>query len=260
MKTKTVKQIQQLYSENKLTDSIIEQLRQDDRKGIQRIVLAYERQQLKKRQTITQFNEMSHFERHYWGLNKRYIAGVDEAGRGPLAGPVVAAAVMLREDFELYGLTDSKQLNERTRSKFAQLIKEQAISYHIAVVNHEEIDAINIYEATKRAMTQALRGLNPMPERALIDAVTLESLPFPTEAIIKGDEKSISIAAASVLAKVARDEIMKEIDDTYPMYGFKNNMGYGTKEHLQMIEKYGISPYHRKSFAPVKRFISGGDR
>lgn len=259
VKTKTIKEIRELYNNNEITEHMMEKLRLDERKGVQSIVSAYDRQQLKQQQLIEQFNKMSKFEASSRACGKTYIAGVDEAGRGPLAGPVVAAAVMLPEDFKLIGLTDSKQLTEEQRMTFAEQIKQEAISYHVSIVDNDVIDRLNIYEATKKAMTAALLNLNPSPEHALIDAVNLDSLPFSYESIIKGDENSISIAAASVLAKVTRDELMKKIDQTYPAYGFKTNMGYGTKEHLQMIEKHGVTRFHRTSFAPVRRFINGGD-
>lgn len=260
LQTKTIKEIRELYNNNELNNELIEQLRHDERKGVQAILAAFDRAQLKHKQLIEQFHEMSKIEASYRARGKTYIAGVDEAGRGPLAGPVVAAAVMLPEDFQLIGLTDSKQLTEEQRQMFFEKIKREAISYHIAIINNDEIDQINIYEATKKAMTNALLNLNPYPDHALIDAVNLDSLPFSHQSIIKGDEHSISIAAASVLAKVTRDELMKEIDQKHPGYGFKTNMGYGTKEHLLKIEQYGITKYHRTSFAPVKRFINGGDR
>lgn len=259
MKTKTIKQIKQLFTENKLTNATINELRHDKRKGVQAIVSAYEREQLKQEKLIEQFETMCKLENHYRSIGKKFIAGVDEAGRGPLAGPVVAAAVILPAQFKLLGLNDSKQLNEEKRIEFSNIIKKEAISYHISIIDNEEIDDINIFEATKKAMKEALIHLNPLPDKALIDAVQLDSLPFSSRSIIKGDEKCISIAAASVLAKVARDDLMKKIDEHYPVYRFKTNMGYGTKEHLQMIERHGVSPYHRKSYSPVKRLLTGGD-
>ena len=186
-------------------------------------------------------------------LNKkgiRLIAGVDEVGRGPLIGPVVAAAVILPVDFKLEGLTDSKKLSEKKREIFYDIIREQAISIGIGVISEKRIDEINIYEATKEAMYQAISNLNPKPEHILIDAMPLD-LDIPNTSIIKGDLLSISISAASVIAKVTRDHMLYEMDKEYPMYDLKNNKGYGTKKHLEAIMKYGITKYHRLSFKPV---------
>lgn len=258
MKSKTIKEIKQLVTHNELTKAMINELRDDTRKGVQAIVNAYDRKLLKEKQLEIQYNKMIEIEEQFRQRGLTYIAGVDEAGRGPLAGPVVAAAVILPKNFKLLGLTDSKQLNDETRRQFAKLIKKNALSYYITTVDSEEIDDLNILVATKKAMRDAVVNLHKQPEYVLIDAVKIDGLPIPSRSIIKGDEKCLSIAAASVLAKVARDDMMKEIDQLYPMYGFKNNMGYGTKEHLQMIKKFGASPYHRKSFSPVKRIIGEG--
>jgi len=257
MNTKTIREIKAMYDNQQLTDEIIEKLRQDPRKGVQTIVKAYNRNKLKQNELITRFKKMKNFDQTYNNENIALLAGVDEAGRGPLAGPVVAAAVILPNNFKLVGLTDSKQLTVNKRKKYATKIKEEALSYYIAMVTNEEIDRINIYEATKKAMTTALLNLDQHPDQALIDAVQLNSLPFITHSVVKGDELSLSIAAASILAKVKRDEIMEELHEKYPIYQFNSNMGYGTKEHIKMIKKHGISPYHRKSFAPVKNLLEG---
>lgn len=180
----------------------------------------------------------------------KLIAGVDEVGRGPLIGPVVAAAVILPENFHLEGLTDSKKLSEKKRETFYQIIKEQAISVGVGIISEKRIDEINIYEATKEAMYEAINNLEPAPEHVLIDAMPLD-LPMPSTSIIKGDLLSISISAASVIAKVTRDHMLYEIDKEYPMYDLKNNKGYGTKKHMEAIEKYGITKYHRLSYKPV---------
>lgn len=186
-------------------------------------------------------------------LNNReitLIAGVDEVGRGPLIGPVVAAAVILPKNFKLDGLTDSKKLSEKKREYFYKIIKEEAISIGIGVIDEKRIDEINIYEATKEAMKAAIDNLSVMPEHILIDAMKLE-LDIPTTSIIKGDLLSISISAASVIAKVERDRMLYEIDKEYPMYDLKNNKGYGTKKHLEALKEYGITKYHRLSYKPV---------
>ena len=180
----------------------------------------------------------------------KLIAGVDEVGRGPLIGPVVAAAVILPKDFKLNGLTDSKKLSEKKREEYYEIIKKEAIAIGIGIISEKRIDEINIYEATKEAMKEAINNLNQKPEHILIDAMPLD-LKIPTTSIIKGDLLSITISAASVIAKVTRDHMLYEIDKEYPMYDLKNNKGYGTKKHLEAIKKYGITKYHRLSYKPV---------
>ena len=182
------------------------------------------------------------------------IAGVDEVGRGPLVGPVVAACCILPLEFNLDGLTDSKKLSEKKREYFFEEIKKQAISYGIGIVSEKIIDEVNIYEATKIAMKEAINNMSVKPEHILIDAMPLD-LDIPTTSIIKGDLKSITISAASVLAKVTRDRMLVELDKKYPMYDFKNNKGYPTKKHLEAIEKYGVLDEHRRSYGPVADFL-----
>ena len=184
------------------------------------------------------------------GIN--IIAGVDEVGRGPLLGSVVAACVVLPKDFYLEGLTDSKKLSEKKRDEYYEIIKKQALAIGIGREDEKEIDKLNIYEATKKAMKIAIEEANNQIklEHILIDAMPLD-LEIPSTSIIKGDLKSITISAASIIAKVTRDREMYELDKIYPMYDLKNNKGYGTKKHLEAIEKYGIIKEHRLSYAPV---------
>lgn len=184
----------------------------------------------------------------------KLIGGVDEVGRGPLVGPVVAACVILPDKFDLDGLTDSKKLSEKKRDYFFEEIKKQAISYGIGVVDEKRIDEINIYEATKEAMIMAINNCNIKPDYVLTDAMKLD-LDVPIKPIIKGDLRSITISAASVLAKVTRDRMMYELDKKYPMYDFKNNVGYPTKKHLEAIKEYGIISEHRKSYGPIKECL-----
>ena len=184
----------------------------------------------------------------------KLIGGVDEVGRGPLVGPVVTACVILPENFNLDGLTDSKKLTEKKRDYFFEEIKKQAISYGIGIVDEKRIDEINIYEATKEAMIEAINNCNIKPDYVLTDAMKLD-IDIPVRPIIKGDLRSITISAASVLAKVTRDRMMYELDKKYPMYDFKNNVGYPTKKHLEAIEKYGIIDEHRRSYGPVKEYL-----
>ncbi len=189
-------------------------------------------------------------------LNKEgitLIAGVDEVGRGPLIGPVVAAAVILPKDYTLEGLTDSKKLSEKKREYFYDIIKKDALAIGIGVIDEKRIDEINIYEATKEAMKEAINNLQIKPEHILIDAMPLD-LTIPTTSIIKGDLLSITISAASVIAKVTRDHMLYVMDKEYPMYDLKNNKGYGTKKHIEAIKKYGITKYHRLSYKPVSDY------
>ena len=183
------------------------------------------------------------------GIN--YIGGVDEVGRGPLVGPVVAACCVLPKDFVLEGLTDSKKLSEKKRNEYYKIIKEKAIAIGIGIVNENVIDEVNIYEATKIAMKEAIRNTGIRLDHVLIDAMPL-SIDIPTNSIIKGDAKSISIAAASVIAKVTRDKMMYDLDEKYPFYNFKSNKGYPTKDHIKAIETHGIIKEHRKTYAPIK--------
>ena len=184
----------------------------------------------------------------------KLIGGIDEVGRGPLVGPVVAACVILPLNYELEGLTDSKKLSEKKREKFFDILSKDAISIGVGIIDEKKIDEVNIYEATKLAMTEAFNKMDVKPEHVLIDAMPLE-LPVPTTSIIKGDAKSLTIAAASVIAKVTRDHMMDELHEKYPYYNFKKNKGYPTKEHVEAINKYGIIKEHRKSYGPVKDYI-----
>jgi len=187
------------------------------------------------------------------GIN--LIAGVDEVGRGPLVGPVVTACVILPEKFNLEGLTDSKKLSEKKREILYKEIEEQALGIGIGIVDNEEIDKINILNATKKAMKMAINNCNVRPEHVLIDAVKLD-IDIPTTSIIKGDLKSITISAASVIAKVTRDHMLYELDKKYPMYDFKHNKGYPTKKHIEAIMEYGIIKEHRRSYSPVKEYVN----
>ena len=206
------------------------------------------------------FCDRFEFERALWRKNLARVAGVDEAGRGPLAGPVVAAAAILPPQWaesglprELEGLNDSKQLTEIQREKFFIFLTTCGeIEFAIAHVDAPQIDEINILQATHRAMNDALAKLNPPPEHALVDGLPVKSLRVPQTAIVKGDARSYSIAAASVLAKVTRDRLMLEFDRQFPNYGFAGHKGYGTARHLAAIEKFGACAIHRKSFAPLK--------
>ena len=188
-------------------------------------------------------------ERRLWESGRSYIAGVDEVGRGPLAGPVVAAAVILPRDFDVLGIDDSKKLSPKKREELFEVIKEKALAWAVGWVGPERIDEINILEATKEAMTQAVQGLSLQPDHVLIDGnFTVRALVLPQTAIVKGDANSTSIAAASILAKVTRDRYMEEMDAVYPGYAFASNKGYGTKAHYDGLKAQGPTLIHRKTF------------
>lgn len=185
------------------------------------------------------------------------IAGVDEVGRGPLYGPVVTAAVILPVNYQLEGLTDSKKLTPKKRDIFYDIIKRDAVAIGIGMTSPERIDEINIYEATKEAMYEAIEKLEPQSEHVLIDAMKLEDLKIPSTSIIKGDAKSLSIAAASVIAKVTRDRMMDDEAKIHPEYGFEHHKGYPTKAHIEAVKKYGVLKEYRKTFEPIKSIING---
>ncbi|MDD2484208.1 MAG: ribonuclease HII [Eubacteriales bacterium] len=205
-----------------------------------------ERQLLLKEKLL----QMKCYEQALYEKGERYIAGVDEVGRGPLAGPVVAAAVVLPSDFAILGVDDSKKLSPKKRDELYDAILANAIAYGIGLVDHATIDRINILEATKIAMKEALRECekNCLIGHVLIDALHLKEVPLPQTAIIKGDAKSVSIAAASIVAKVTRDRMMMDYDALYPGYSFAANKGYGTTAHYEGLRKQGICPIHRRSF------------
>lgn len=192
---------------------------------------------------------MLRHERGLWSSGRSFIAGVDEVGRGPLAGPVVSAAVILPQDFDLLGVDDSKKLSPKKREELCEAIKEKALAWSVGWVGPERIDEINILEATKEAMAQAVNGLKIRPGHVLIDGnFTVKALALPQTAIVKGDANSTSIAAASILAKVTRDKYMEEMDAVYPGYAFASNKGYGTKAHYDGLKAQGPCPIHRRSF------------
>lgn len=193
------------------------------------------------------------YEKELFEQHINIIGGVDEVGRGPLIGPVVAACCVLPHDFVLEGLNDSKKLSEKKREKFYDYIIENCVAYGVGIISPEKIDEVNIYEATKLAMKEAIKQVQDKVnlEHVLIDAMPLE-LDIPTTSIIKGDAKSISIAAASVIAKVVRDRMMIELDKEYPQYGFAKHKGYPTKAHVEAINKYGLIDGYRKTYGPVK--------
>jgi ribonuclease HII len=198
---------------------------------------------------------MYQFEKALYEKGITLIAGVDEAGRGPLAGPVVAAAVILKKDATFQYVNDSKQLSEKERELALIEIKEKALAIGIGISSVEEIDLINIYRASREAMLSAIKQLKIKPEYILTDAMPME-IDIPMEPIIKGDSKSVSIAAASIVAKTTRDAYMIEMDKLFPQYGFAKHKGYPTKEHLEALKTYGVTPIHRKTYQPVKELLT----
>lgn len=230
-------------------------IKNDSRKGALTAYKSWENRLKKQQMILDKQQEMLQIERFFWEKGTQYIAGIDEVGRGPLAGPVVAAAVILPEDFNVLGINDSKQLSSEKRDFLFDQIQESAIAIGIGVKDHQVIDEVNIYQATKLAMIEAIQQLSQTPQQLVIDAMHLP-VSIPQESFIKGDAKSLSIAAASIIAKVTRDRMMSDYDDLYPGYGFSKNAGYGTKVHLEGLEKYGVCPIHRKTFAPVKNLLN----
>ena len=223
---------------------------EEDRVGALTVKRRRENELYKLEQSIAHYEQMQLYEARYKG---KIICGIDEVGRGPLAGPVIACAVILNEDHRYLGLKDSKQLSKQKRDVLYHELT-QAVTYAIGEASVEEIDALNIYEATKLAMRRAVDRLPVTPEVLLIDAMKLDS-GLIEESIIKGDANSISIAAASVIAKVYRDQLMENIHADYPFYDFNNNAGYGTKNHINGLMAYGITEHHRKSFEPIKSMV-----
>ncbi len=204
--------------------------------------------------------DLYEYENELYDKGIKYIGGVDEVGRGPLIGPVVASCVVLPKDFVLEGLTDSKKLSEKKRNLFYDYIINNCVAYAVGIVSPEEIDEINIYEASRKAMIIAINKVREQInlEHVLIDAMPI-NLDIPTTSIIKGDAKSISIAAASVIAKVTRDSMMYELDEKYPMYGFASHKGYPTKKHIEAIHKYGLIEGYRKTYGPVKEVLDANN-
>ena len=237
-------------------ETLPEQMKQfeaDSRKGVQNLLTSFRKKYDKHLQELKRLEEILTYERGCWDAGYELVAGIDEVGRGPLAGPVVAAAVILPKGCKIEGVNDSKKLSAKKREELYDIILEKAVSYGIGVVSNERIDEINILQATYEAMRDALSQLSPRADYILADAVTIPMVSSPQKGIIKGDAKSMSIGAASIVAKVYRDRMMEAFDEVYPGYGFAANKGYGSAEHIEGIKKLGITPIHRKTF--VKNFL-----
>lgn len=248
----TIKEIKEMLKKT-VSEEELDSLEQDPRAGVQKLLISYHKRQAKLLEKKESFLKRFSYEKEFWQKNQ-CVAGVDEVGRGPLAGPVVTAAVIIDQDFDLLDVNDSKKLSPERRLKLYPKILEEAVSVGIGVKSPAVIDQINIYEADRQAMAQAVRALNIKPDALLVDAMDVP-VDLPQVKLIKGDAKSNSIAAASIVAKVFRDKLMDDYAKIYPQYGFPNNAGYGTKEHIEALKKYGPTPIHRKTFAPVSDFF-----
>ena len=207
-----------------------------------------------KEKEIDRLNVLKEFEKNLYKTGLQYIAGIDEAGRGPLAGPVVVGIAIMKPDSFIEGVNDSKKLSEKKREKLYEQITEEAVDWAVGIVDQTEIDEINILNATKKALHMAISNLKVKPDRILVDALEhIDTCGVPYTSIIKGDAKVYSISAASIIAKVTRDRMMQEYDEIYPQYGFAGHKGYGTAKHIQAIKEFGPCPIHRKSF--IKNFV-----
>lgn len=248
----TIKEVKEsLATIDRLDHPLFEELIYDARAGVQSAINKRKRELQKQVDEDLRLEKMLTYEKELYAQGIQLIAGVDEVGRGPLAGPVVAAAVILPKNCKIPGLNDSKKIPKSKHQAIYQAVLDQAISVGIGVKDNHVIDQVNIYEATKLAMLEAIHELDPQPQHLLIDAMKLD-LPISQASIIKGDANSLSIAAASIVAKVTRDQMMAAYDQEYPGYDFAQNAGYGTTKHLEGLEKQGVSPIHRRSFEPIK--------
>ena len=248
----TIKEIkEQLANIQRLDDPLLTELEQDGRSGVIQAIAKRKKEIQKRLDEDERLEGMLAYEKECYARGMELIAGVDEVGRGPLAGPVVAAAVILPKACKIPGLNDSKKIPKSKHKEIYEAVLQNAIAIGIGIKDNQVIDQVNIYEATKLAMMEAIGQLEPQPQHLLIDAMKLD-LPIPQTSIIKGDANSLSIAAASIVAKVTRDQMMEEFDCEYPGYDFTQNAGYGTANHLAGLDKLGVTPIHRRSFEPVK--------
>ncbi len=255
---KKINEIKEILLQENVSEQFLTELELDERSGVKKLLSSYYKKLNNEKILKKEYEKRTEYEKKCYNLGCKYICGIDEVGRGPLAGPVVAAAVILKKDSYFPGLTDSKKLSKQKREELYKKIISEALAYSIVEVDNIEIEKYNIYNATKIAMERAIRKLSIKPDFLLIDAMPLNIENIKSYSIIKGDEKSVSIAAASVIAKVHRDTIMENYAKKYPYYDFENNMGYGTKKHLEGLQKHGICEIHRKDFEPIKTMIKKG--
>ena len=248
----TIKEIkEQLAGIQRLDDPLLTELEQDSRSGVIQAIAKRKKEIQKRLDEDERLEGMLAYEKELYTQGIQLIAGVDEVGRGPLAGPVVAAAVILPKACKIPGLNDSKKIPKSKHKEIYEAVLQNAIAIGIGIKDNQVIDQVNIYEATKLAMREAIGQLEPQPQHLLIDAMRLD-LPISQTSIIKGDANSLSIAAASIVAKVTRDQMMEEFDRKYPGYDFAQNAGYGTAKHLAGLDQLGVTPIHRRSFEPIK--------
>ena len=248
----TIKEVKErLAMIDELDHPLFEELILDGRAGVQAAISKRKRELQKQVDEDLRLEKMLAYEKELYAQGIELIAGVDEVGRGPLAGPVVAAAVILPKGCKIPGLNDSKKIPKAKHKEIYEAVLQNAIAIGVGVKDNHVIDQVNIYEATKLAMMEAIGQLEPQPQHLLIDAMKLD-LPIPQTSIIKGDANSLSIAAASIVAKVTRDQMMEDFDREYPGYDFAQNAGYGTAKHLAGLDQLGVTPIHRRSFEPVK--------
>ncbi|HEL2110574.1 TPA: ribonuclease HII [Streptococcus suis] len=254
----TIKEVTALLAQvNSLDSPVWDQLTQDERAGVQTAIKKRRKELEKEAVEDARLEAMLSYEKALYENRVEFIAGIDEVGRGPLAGPVVAAAVILPKGCKIRYLNDSKKIPKSKHEAIYQEVMERAEAVGVGIKDAAVIDQVNIYEATKLAMLEALGKLGQKPDHLLIDAMKLDT-PIPQTSIIKGDANSLSIAAASIVAKVMRDKMMADYDREFAGYGFAKNAGYGTAEHLEGLNKLGITPIHRKTFEPIKSMLAGG--
>ena len=252
----TIKEIREVLATVKdLDNPLFLEFEKDPRSGVQKEINKRKKAIQAELDEDLRLETMLSYEKELYKQGLTLIAGVDEVGRGPLAGPVVAGAVILPKNCKIKGLNDSKKIPKKKHLEIYQAVQDQALSIGIGIMDNQVIDQVNIYEATKLAMKEAISQLNPQPDHLLIDAMKLE-LPISQTSIIKGDANSLSIAAASIVAKVTRDNLMKDYDNQYPGYDFAANAGYGTANHLEGLDKQGVTPIHRTSFEPIKSLVA----
>lgn len=251
---KSIKQIKEEFENTKITNisKLIETYKNDNRKGVENIINSYKNKLIKYNKEILRIENMKTYEKQAYLQGKKLIAGIDEVGRGPFAGPVVTACVILPEDFNILEINDSKKLTPQKRKELFFKIKENAIEISINMEDNNVIDNINILEATKKSMLKNIYSLVNKPDYIILDSVKL-NIDIPHISMDKADEKSITVASASIIAKVTRDEYMQKMSKIYPQYKFDINKGYGTKEHIGALKKYGSCPIHRKTF--IKKYI-----
>lgn len=252
----TIDKIKKLLSSDNVDAKILLELEKDDRKGVLQALKSYNNRLLKQQKLLKRFSTLKEFDQKYLNDENDLLVGIDEVGRGPLAGPVVCCAVILKPSFNIFEVFDSKKLTRENRESLIERINDQILDVGYAIIEPEKIDELNIYQASKFGMHEAIENLNYYPNVVIADAMKLNVENARCFEVIKADTKSLSVATASILAKHLRDELMINYSKKYPYYDFENNMGYGTKKHLNGINLYGVCKIHRKTFEPIKSLIN----